>query len=101
MPLIERLLVLVLCHLVGDYPLQSSFLATAKAETTPRGIYHLAVHSFLYGLPFLCYFDYSWRIWVLIVAHFITDYSKSRNRIQYGSDQAIHYITLTIFLIGG
>lgn len=51
----ETVFRLVLCHLVGDYVLQSDFLAKTKGESW----YHLLVHCLLYCLPFYLAFGFT------------------------------------------
>ena len=52
MDILHTLLILIFCHLVGDYVLQSNFLATTKGENW----YHLFVHcSLCIVLPSVLY----------------------------------------------
>lgn len=44
----NKLILLVFCHLVGDYVLQNDFIAKNKGSNW----YHLFVHCALYCLPF-------------------------------------------------
>ena len=92
----ELLLKLVFCHLVGDYVLQSDFIARTKGENW----YHLFVHCMLYCLPFYVCFGFNWRLIVLLVAHLIVDPLKARfKKISCVQDQFIHYVTMLIYLI--
>ena len=69
MEYMNKVILLVFCHLVGDYVLQNDFIAKTKGSNW----YHLFVHCALYCLPFLsclwinlaawsCFFDtlYYW-----------------------------------------
>ena len=58
MDLSHTLLILIFCHLVGDYVLQSNFLAVTKGENW----YHLFVHCALYCLPFFIVFGMTWQL---------------------------------------
>lgn len=59
----------LLAHAIGDYILQSHWMA---AEKTKRGVAALA-HVATYGLPFL-FLRPSWKAYAVIVAtHFIID----------------------------
>ena len=40
---------LLVCHLIGDYVLQTDFIAKTKGEN----LYHLIVHCVLYTVPFI------------------------------------------------
>ena len=44
----ETILLIMFCHLVGDYVLQNDFIAKTKGTNW----YHLFVHCTLYILPF-------------------------------------------------
>lgn len=82
-----RIYIIVCCHLIGDYVLQTRFVAESKGENW----YHLFVHCALYCLPFaFLYFDY--RLFILFISHFIIDPLKARYHIlPYWLDQVLHY----------
>lgn len=82
---------LVYCHLIGDYILQSDFLASTKGKNW----YHMIVHCALYTLPFAIVFGLTLHIGVIFVSHVIVDSLKARwGVITYFGDQVIHYIIL-------
>ena len=86
---------LVYCHLIGDYVLQSDFLASTKGKNW----YHMIVHCALYTLPFAIVFGLTWHIGVIFVSHVIVDSLKARcGAITYFGDQVIHYIILLCML---
>lgn len=59
----------LLCHAVGDYILQSDWMATEKTKKSIAALAHVAT----YGLPFLLLRP-SWKAYVVIVGtHFIID----------------------------
>lgn len=87
---------LIMCHLIGDYVLQSEFLATTKGENW----YHMFIHCALYTLPFIVCFGIDLRALAIFVIHFIVDTAKARyHKIGYLADQYFHYWLLTIYLI--
>ena len=91
----DKVIHLILCHLVGDYVLQCDFIAKTKGSN----LYHLFVHCALYCLPFILLYGIDWKIGVLFVSHIIIDVLKARfNKISYIIDQILHYIVLFIFL---
>ena len=91
----NKVIYLILCHLVGDYVLQCDFIAKTKGSN----LYHLFVHCALYCLPFVLLYGIDWKIGVLFVSHIIIDVLKARfNKISYIIDQILHYIVLFIFL---
>lgn len=89
---------LVICHLIGDYVLQSDFLAKTKGENW----YHLFVHSALYCVPFAIAFGMDWGILFLFATHVVIDAAKARwHLIPYAMDQMLHYVVLMLYWICG
>lgn len=94
--MIYTLVMLIICHLIGDYVLQTDFIAKTKGTNW----YHLFVHCCLYVVPFIVVFGFSWKILFLFTAHMIVDPLKARwNKITYVQDQVIHYLTMIIYLV--
>lgn len=93
----ELLLKLVFCHLVGDYVLQSDFIAKTKGENW----YHLFVHCALYCLPFYVVFGFTLQLMFIFLTHIIIDALKARYKlIDYITDQVLHYyIIILIYLV--
>lgn len=92
----EILLKLLFCHLVGDYVLQSDFIAKTKGENW----YHLFIHCTLYCLPFYLVFGATWHLTVIFITHVIIDPMKARyNKISYPQDQVMHYLVALIYFI--
>jgi hypothetical protein len=59
----------IMAHLIGDYVLQSDWLANNKTKRSPVA----ALHVVLYSLPFLC-LTTSWKaILVIMLTHFLID----------------------------
>ena len=96
MDILHMLLVLVFCHLVGDYVLQSNFLATTKGSNW----YHLFVHCALYCLPFFIVFGVMWQLACIFLTHLIIDSLKARyNKINYPVDQVLYYLVILVYFI--
>lgn len=94
--MIETLILIIFCHLVGDYVLQCDFIASTKGKNW----YHLFVHCALYVLPFYLCFGLNWQLAVLFISHIIIDPLKARwNKITYTQDQVLHYV-IAAFLYG-
>ena len=94
--MIEMLIYLVLCHLIGDYLFQTDFIAKTKGNNW----YHMFVHCGLYIVPFAFFFGITWQLGVLFAAHMIIDPLKARyNKINYWQDQVLHYLLLLLYLI--
>ena len=88
--MMENIFLIVICHLIGDYVLQSDLIATTKGPNW----YHLFVHCALYVVPFYIFFGLDWRIGILFVVHIVVDPLKARwNKTTYFQDQVIHYAT--------
>lgn len=80
---------IIFCHLVGDYVLQTDFIAKSKKEN----FYHMTVHCMLYVLPFYVVFGFTWKLIVLFFSHMVIDIMKVKYRvIEYMMDQILHYI---------
>lgn len=94
--MLELIIKLILCHLVGDYVLQSNFLAQTKGKNW----YHLFVHCALYCVPFYIVFGLTWQLAVIFIAHIIIDPLKARyEKITYTQDQIMHYLITLLYLI--
>lgn len=94
--MIELLFRLIVCHLLGDYPLQIDYIAKTKGENW----YHLLVHCFLYALPFYWLFGWNWQLLVVLISHVIIDALKARyKKINYITDQLLHYAVLIVYFI--
>lgn len=96
MEILKTIVLIVLCHLFGDYVLQSDFIA----QTNGKNWYHLFVHCALYCIPFLVVFGFTWHLLVIFISHLIIDQLKARwNKITYTQDQIFHYLIGLIYLI--
>ncbi len=96
MKIINTIIKLIMCHLLGDYVLQMSFIA----ETKGNNWYHLFVHCALYCLPFFIAFGLGWQLAVIFATHMIIDPLKARyGKINYITDQILHYSVMAIYFI--
>ena len=94
----NELIILVLCHLVGDYVLQSDYIARTKGENW----YHLFVHAVLYSVPFIAVYGTSKAAYYLALDHAVIDALKARYKIiGYAADQAAHYLSILLFVAHG
>ena len=95
-PTMPALYKLILCHFVGDYMLQSDFIASTKGSNT----WHMLVHTYLYILPFCFVFGWCWQMYVILFSHYIIDTLKARYKlISYATDQVLHIALLSLFFI--
>lgn len=108
MELLTKILLLIGCHLTGDYVLQIDFIAKTKGYN----FYHLLVHCLLYCFPFFVFFGAVWQLIPLLLFHIVIDYLKSHNTclidtktnkhyrlVPYWLDQVLHYLTCLLYLI--
>lgn len=94
--MIQKAVTLILCHLVGDYVLQTEFIATTKGSNW----YHLFVHCALYTLPFIVVYGFVWQVLVLFILHLSIDPLKARwHKIDYVTDQVLHFLTLLVYFL--
>lgn len=92
----KTLFILVICHLIGDYFLQSDFIAKTKGQNW----YHLFVHCILYVVPFYIAFGLDLRLVIIFISHVIIDALKARyHAISYLGDQVIHYVIMIVYLV--
>jgi hypothetical protein len=91
---------LIVCHLIGDYVLQTDFIAKTKGEN----LYHLIIHCVLYIVPFIFVGVYTDLLWFIFATNlgieYVIHYEKAREKhhIDYMFDQVSHYIVL-IFVV--
>jgi len=70
----------LICHLVGDYVLQTNWMARYKLEK----ISVAAVHAFTYVLPFIFITRSFWALFVIFSTHTIIDhYRLARHVIRF------------------
>jgi hypothetical protein len=87
---------LIVCHLIGDYVLQTPFIA----ETKGKNWYHLFIHCALYCVPFFILYGIVWQLGLIFVSHLVIDPLKARyGKIDYTTDQALHYLMALSYLI--
>lgn len=98
----DMLFLLVVGHLIADYPLQGDFLSKAKNPTNPipgvpwyQAMFaHCGIHA---GIVFLI--TGMWfAAFIEFVVHFATDYLKCSGDISYNVDQAIHIMTKVLIV---
>ena len=87
---------LIVCHLIGDYVLQTDFIAKTKGEN----LYHLIVHCVLYIVPFIFVGVDTVLLGFIFATHFDIDWLKARmHLIDYKVDQVSHYVALIFVAI--
>ena len=59
----------LICHLIGDYILQSHDMATKKTSKSFWALYH----AMTYTLPFLFLTQQLWQLFLIMFTHFLID----------------------------
>lgn len=107
--LTEMLIVILYAHMLGDYFLQTDYLAIKKSKDN----YILLAHCVLYGLGVALVFGVfgitinTFELALISAIHYPIDYLKARgitpklmgNKNALILDQIIHYITLLLILL--
>ena len=60
----------LICHLLGDFVLQTDWMARKKAVDISAAI----IHSFVYAIPFTLITGLSWALAVIFVTHIFIDH---------------------------
>ncbi len=93
---IQIVLTLITCHMIGDYFFQNEFIANTKGQNW----YHLVVHCVLYAVPFAIAFGWCWQLALIAVLHFPVDALKARyKKITYVQDQVLHYLLVMSYFL--
>lgn len=87
----ETLFVLVAVHFICDYPLQGSFLSSAKKDG-PLAAWHLFGHSMIHGAGVFFVTGSMTLACIEVGAHCMIDHGKNRGRFNFAADQAQHII---------
>lgn len=96
MALVSKIYFCLVGHAIGDYVLQTNFLATTKGEN----FWHMLMHCLLYTAPFVLIFGLHWQILVLFGTHLIIDLFKATWKlISYPVDQIVHLFVLFVVYI--
>jgi len=66
----------LIAHLVGDYVVQSDYLAQAKTHRTDYGVRAAAVHAALYTACFVPLTRSPWRLAIIGITHGLLDHYR-------------------------
>lgn len=86
--MLEIIYKLFLCHFIGDYVLQTDYLAKTKGENW----WHMIAHCMAYTTAFIFCFGFGWEILLLFLSHLIIDSLKVRANKKEGNTKGINYI---------
>ena len=62
----------LICHLVGDYVLQTDWMAKNKTSN----LFAALVHAFFYALPFVLITGLTWALFVIFFTHIMIDHYR-------------------------
>lgn len=100
----DSLIVLILAHLIADFPLQTNSIYQLKKESTAGILLHSGVHALMAFLLTSLRWDL-WYVWLfLLVTHAITDWAKLRSKLPnewsgFLVDQIIHLLVLVVIAL--
>ena len=87
---------IVMCHFLGDYFLQTDYMAREKGKDW----YILFVHCVCYCVPFAIVFGIDLRLMLIFITHIVADALKARwHMIGLLEDQLLHYLIATALLL--
>lgn len=94
----HTLALLVSCHIIADFALQSSWMAEGKTTSKEIRLYHVLVQfSVLYLVLAFSVIHLSFGVWCLfMITHYTIDTLKAKAVIRtIWQDQLLHLFTLT------
>jgi hypothetical protein len=77
----------VVAHLVGDYILQSHWMATQKTKSS----WAAGTHAFVYTLPFIIITQNPWALLIICVSHFFIDRFRLARFVVYIKELCFNY----------
>ena len=100
------LLKILFAHSLGDYFLQTDYLAINKGKDNYILCIHAILYTFAVSLIFGSYINQLW-FWLFLLTHILVDYVKARgitpkmmgDKNALILDQAIHFLTLILALV--
>lgn len=94
---------LITMHFIGDYVLQSDFMAKAKNRNTDVGrvmsTYVLPAHASVHGLLVLIVTGSIILFYIEAIFHYIVDYNKNESIITLHQDQLLHLGSKIVVLV--
>lgn len=78
----------IVCHIVGDYLLQTDYMAREKNNN----LYILFVHCVCYCLPFIYVYGLTYKTMWLFASHIFMDWMKIKGYTKIWYDQIWHYV---------
>ena len=105
----KTFLILYVCNLILDYPLQGTFLAEYKSKSNYILFVHCAIWSLGLSIILIPLGLFAWwKVVMLLVGHYVIDYWKCRGIYKKWNikdwtslyiDQSLHIVQLIICLL--
>lgn len=96
-------LLLLLSHLIADFPLQTNFIYKARYKYKYGGLFHIIVHTvsnIFFLTPFLTYYQTWIGIIAISLSHYFIDRMKKTSIWTFFLDQVLHIGIIIIISIG-
>lgn len=77
----------LVCHLIGDYVIQSDWMATEKTKR----LWPAFVHAVSYSIPFWFIIDWDrqpWALFVIVLSHAVIDHWRLARHVCWGKNLA-------------
>ena len=93
--MLELLLWVIGAHFIGDYAMQSDWMAKNKGKSIYVMIAHCAIYTVVCAIPFEMFGAcIPWVMGIIFITHFFSDYLKCNNLYGLAIDQTIHILIL-------
>lgn len=80
---------LILAHFVGDYMLQSDWMASEKTKPGKAGWVPAILHALTYGLPFLFVTRSIFALFILVSTHAVIDHYRLARHLGWVKNQFV------------
>lgn len=78
---------ILLAHMVGDYVVQSDWMALEKTKPTAYGVMVALVHALTYGACFLVVTTDVWALFAIVVTHWAVDHLRLARYLCWAKNQ--------------
>ena len=94
--MIANIIKVIMCHFVGDYFMQTEYMAREKGKDW----YVLFAHCVCYCVPFAMVYGCDLNIWLLLILHFVADVAKARyHKMSIWEDQIFHLLVAFLLYV--
>jgi len=95
--MIANIIKIIMCHFVGDYFMQTEYMAREKGKDW----YVLFAHCVCYCVPFAIVYGCDINILLLLIFHFVADAAKARyHMMSILEDQLFHlWVVFLLYIL--